>query len=74
MYLSFYEFMRERRYRMNEKLFDMDMMYKAKIWKAHRQEYIRWCEKLKVFNDYEKIEDEVSLYEARLMKMKYKMM
>lgn len=57
---------------MNEQLFDTDMMYKSKMWKAHRQEYILWCKKLKVFNDYDNIEEEVTSYEERLMRIKYK--
>lgn len=72
MYVSFYEFMKECRYHMNEQLFDTDMMYKSKMWKAHRQEYILWCKKLKVFNDYDNIEEEVTSYEERLMRIKYK--
>lgn len=70
MYLSFAAFMRSRTYRFNERLFESDMMYRAKTWKVHRREYLTWCEQQGLFNDYEQINEEVLTYEAKVLNMR----
>lgn len=70
MYLSFIEFMKLRRYPINETLFRSDKMYRAKKWKVHAKEYKRLCEKRELFNDYEQLNEEVLTYEAKVKNLR----
>ena len=71
MYLSFTDFMEKKRYRFQQRLWEQDLMYRSKIWKAHRQEYAKVCQFGKYANDMEKLDEEVLAYERQVLRIRY---
>lgn len=71
MYLSFTDFMEKKRYRFQQRLWEQDPMYKAKMWKAHRQEYAKVCQFGKYAHDMEQLDEEVLRYEQQVLRIRY---
>lgn len=67
MYLSFLNYMKLNKRRINEFLFKEDIMYKGKIWKANKQSYKAFCKAKGLSSDYNMIDDEVCAYEKRIL-------
>lgn len=70
--LSFADYLRRRGLSYNAKLWNYDPQYKAKLWKAHRQLYLRICEKKNLSNEFDQINNEVIDYEIKVLNIKYK--
>lgn len=68
-YLPFKTWAKKYKIRYNEKLFDTEIMYFCKIWKAHRYQYMATC-KDKNFNDYEVLQQKLIDYEKRILDQK----
>lgn len=71
MYVSFREWSDMVHVRFNRLLFEQDIMYFAKIWKAHRQNYHGYCQQHNVVSDYENYQNRLTIYEKRLLDIQY---
>lgn len=70
--LSFADYMKRRGLSYNVALWNTDPQYKAKVWKARRQLYLRICEKKNLLNEFDQINNEVIDYEIKVLNIKYK--
>lgn len=70
-YITFPDWATQVRVRYNRDLFQNDIMYFSKIWKAHRQAYIRYCNDQQAFHDYEILNERLIAYEKRILNQRY---
>lgn len=70
-YIAFPVWAKQERVRYNYELFQNEIMYFAKIWKAHRQAYIYYCNEQNAFNDYEALNERLRSFEKRILNHRY---